>query len=39
MSKVKYIAVTLGQILKTIFLEESTGAIWEASYKFSYLSN
>ena len=38
MSKVKYIAVTLGPIFKTIGLAESTGALWAASYMFSYLS-
>ena len=39
MSKVKYIAVTLGPIFKTIGLAESTGALWAASYMFSNLYN
>lgn len=34
----KYIAITLGPITRTIEMAESTKELWAASYFFSYLA-
>ncbi len=37
MNKTKYIALTLGPIIKTLSLAKKTRELWGASYMFSYL--